>query len=81
MQVEGLRNEYDRVTSGTNPKTSSSAGQSSTDEVSRLKQEAQTLQVGIAKCLPLTTSTTVHYDKTCFSAYMPNFSKSTCILL
>ena len=41
LQVEGLRNEYNRVTSGASPKTSSSVG---TDDVSQLRQEAQQLQ-------------------------------------
>ncbi|KAL3158145.1 hypothetical protein ABBQ32_011740 [Trebouxia sp. C0010 RCD-2024] len=39
-QVEGLRNEYNRVTSGSN----SSASQSGSDDVSQLRQEAQKLQ-------------------------------------
>ena len=60
MQVEGLRNEYNRVTSGTNSKTSSNPGQSSTDEVSQLKQEAQALQVGVPQTA---TPTIVQFDE------------------
>ena len=44
LQVEGLRNEYNRVTSGANPKASSSTGQSGSDDVSQLRQQAQQLQ-------------------------------------
>lgn len=47
LQVEGLRNEYNRVTSGASPKTTSSVGQSGTDDVSQLRQEAQQLQVSV----------------------------------
>ena len=41
LQVEGLRNEYNRVTSGDKPKTGSSAA---SDDSSQLKQQAQSLQ-------------------------------------
>ena len=47
LQVEGLRNEYNRVTSESGSKASSAAGQSSSGEVSQLKQETQDLHVGI----------------------------------
>ncbi|DBA84216.1 hypothetical protein WJX79_005706 [Trebouxia sp. C0005] len=40
-QVEGLRNEYNRVTSGEQPKT---GGASASDDTAQLKQQAQSLQ-------------------------------------
>lgn len=46
-QVEGLRNEYNRVTSGSNSKTGSGA-----DDVSQLRQEAQQLQASLVFLLP-----------------------------
>ena len=47
LQVEGLRNEYNRVTSGASSKTSSSVGHSGTKDVSQLQQEAQQLQASV----------------------------------
>ena len=41
LQVEGLRNEYNRVTSGDKPKTGTGAA---SDTSSQLKQQAQSLQ-------------------------------------
>lgn len=41
VQVEGLRNEYNRVTSGEQPKTGVA---SPSNDVAQLKQQAQSLQ-------------------------------------
>ena len=41
VQVEGLRNEYNRVTSGDQPKAGAA---SASDDTAQLKQQAQSLQ-------------------------------------
>ena len=41
VQVEGLRNEYNRVTSGDQPKTGAA---SPSNDTAQLKQQAQSLQ-------------------------------------
>ena len=71
LQVEGLRNEYNRVTSGASPKTSSNVSQSGGDHVSQPRQEAQQLQAIVSLLKLCCLEINQHINVEMFSALSP----------